>query len=94
MFTLPFPRLLKKLHIFHLNSSVLMYLDKQRLVKFAMESEKEKKLTRMRLVQSTTTSLKLRAINMQISYKQALRPILALEVSLKRISSSLTHAIF
>lgn len=71
-----------------------MYLDKQRLVKFAMESEKEKKLTRMRLVQSTTTSLKLRAINMQISYKQALRPILALEVSLKRISSSLTHAIF
>jgi hypothetical protein len=48
------------------------------------KSEREKKLTRTnaRLVQSTTatSSLKLRAINMQISYEQALRPILALKV--------------
>ena len=40
---------------------------------------------------TTTTSLKLRAINMQISYERALRPILALEVSFKRISSLVEH---
>ena len=40
---------------------------------------------------TTTTSLKLRAINMQISYERALRPILALEVSFKSISSLVEH---
>ena len=74
-------------------------MDEQRLVEAEIFKIKERKEvnenTNKRLIQnasiSATTSLKLRAINMQISYERALRPILALEVSFKRISSLVEH---
>ena len=63
-------------------------MDEKRLVEAEVFKIKERKEvnenTNKRLIQnasiSATTSLKLRAINMQISYEQALRTILALKV--------------